>query len=165
MKLIFLDFDGVLNSTQFFIMCENRYIEGSRADRDIEAMCPISMSNLNHIMDQCEDVRVVISSSWRVGRGIKELKRILAKNGFKHEDKVIGKTPHRGVLNCRGEEIQDWIDKKFVKIDDFVILDDDEDMGKLKSHLYKTNPKHGLGLEIAQQIIKRFGGKNEYFDV
>jgi len=165
MKLIFLDFDGVLNSTQYFIMCENKYIEGSRGDRDIDSMCPISMSNLNHIMDQCEDVRIVISSSWRVGRGIKELKRILAKNEFKHEDKVIGKTPNHSRLDVRGVEIQEWIDKKFIEIDDFVILDDDEDMGKLKSHLYKTNPKHGLSLEIAQQIIKRFGGKNEYFDV
>jgi len=162
MKLIFLDFDGVLNSTQFFIMREEQWRNGTA---DLDELCSICISNLNHILDEIEDVQIVISSTWRVGKSTEQLQDILERNGFKYKERVIGCTPCHGYQDIRGEEIQEWLDKTNIDVDDFVILDDDEDMGKLMSHLFKTNAKHGLSLETAQQIITRFAGKSIYFDV
>lgn len=119
MKIIFLDFDGVLNSQLFY---KNR-----KTFKDIDEK---SVSFLNDLVRQTE-AKIVVSSSWRIGRTINDLQKILDYNGFKGE--ILDVTPCLNTL--RGNEIHAWIqDYKqksgydLYRKGTYVILDDDSDM-------------------------------------
>ena len=143
MKIIMLDIDGVLNSTQGEIMhhrrnCENHF-----------SLCPIACSNLQWILDQVPDVAIVISSTWRIYHSPKELRLILKMNQISGERIIDTTTNEPGI---RGQQIQAWLDKN--PVDQFVIFDDDLDMGHLLPRLVRTNPKHGLMLEDAEKAVR-----------
>ena len=141
MKLIFLDIDGVLNYQLF-------WDEKKRCDRynelpkdvpsEVRGICEASVKLLNDLIEKT-GAKVVVSSSWRIGRTPQELQKILDYKGFKGE--VIDKTP---ILNFktknysysvpRGCEIKAWMEMnkgilgdKISKVK-YVILDDDSDM-------------------------------------
>ena len=128
-KVIFLDFDGVLNN----------YYNPLHARR---CLSPIYIGNLNSLLSIVPDVKIVISSTWRIIRDLKQLKDVLALAGFKHPHVVIDTTP-RISGSQRGQEIDQWLsDNKDVL--SFVILDDDSDMDPHMDHLVKTNGYTGL---------------------
>jgi hypothetical protein len=79
-----------------------------------------AIQNLNKIIEE-NDAKVVICSSWRLGRSVKELQDILNSWGAKCE--VIGVTPKK-MSSTRGEEIWMWIRDNSSKIKGFCILDD-----------------------------------------
>lgn len=132
MKIIFLDFDGVLNHEVFY---------GKRMEIGIDKyptyplseIDPESVKNLNYIIEKT-DAKVVVSSVWRHGRTIQELQNILDQLGFKGE--IIDVTPDFRSDNClRGNEILKWIKsneellgKSYADFENYVILDDDSDM-------------------------------------
>jgi len=76
-------------------------------------------------------------------------------------------TPLFGFNNCRGEEIQLWLDNYQAKssfmidevVDQFVILDDDEDMNHLKNHLIQTDYQVGLDWRKVLDVLDYFNGK------
>jgi hypothetical protein len=145
---LFLDIDGVLNSVQSSFYNQRRIERNElRCDEDNgpllhQHLCPISVSNLNCLLEEFPDIRIVISSTWRKYKSVEQLKVVLRKNGLLYVDKVIGKTP---VLDGkeRGYEIQEWLDKH-PETTHFVILDDDSDMVHLKDHWIGTNPFIGF---------------------
>lgn len=147
MKVLFLDFDGVLNSEQFIRMLYRQTKKGGLA----REFCPLASSNLLHIMIEVPDCKIVVSSSWRIGSSVEELKNLLFENCDVPKDRVIDKTPYLGTP--RGLEIQDWLNKH-PEVTHFVIVDDDSDMEHLKDKLVQTNNRHGLMLEEADRIIK-----------
>jgi hypothetical protein len=134
MKIIFLDIDGVMNmfgsSSRTFMKPYGHHIERHLVDR------------LNYICEKVNNVKIVISSSWR--SDMDDLQKQLEQEGFKYWDKVIGKTPkpkaitenktppYKLKLEFRGEQIQEWI-KQFTKIeneccsviDKYVVIDDE----------------------------------------
>jgi hypothetical protein len=119
-KIIFLDFDGVIN-------CEIDYPTDPDKEppEDISRRC---IKLLNSLIEETE-AKVVISSVWRNNRSVKDLQQLLEIYGFKGE--VIGKTPHiKG--GVRGNEIVHWIKDNFEYTERerlrYVILDDDSDM-------------------------------------
>jgi len=132
MKIIFLDFDGVLNDEVFY---------RKRMDEGIDTyppypLCefdPEAIARLNYIIEET-GAKVVVSSSWRHGRSVDELQNILNQVGFKGE--VIDKTPSFKHDDCvRGNEILKWIslNEELIGNDRFhyntyVILDDNADM-------------------------------------
>jgi hypothetical protein len=132
MKVIFLDFDGVL------VTVHDRYTNAS----------PYCVAMLNDITNQT-DAKIVVSSSWRCGSTVAELTDTLQRWGVTGE--VIGKTPLlRG--KKRGYEIQAWLDEHPVK--SFVILDDDSDMAHLKSSLVKCHSHHGIDTKQVAKALK-----------
>lgn len=145
-KVIFLDFDGVLiNHKSWYVR------SGGHATGD-----PPCVVELNRITD-LTGARIVISSSWRIGTSVAELRSILLSWGV--TGKVIGKTPRllieSGTLciaQPRGSEIQSWIDK-CERVERFVILDDDSDMGPLTPFLVKTKFETGLTTADANRAI------------
>lgn len=142
MKVIFLDIDGVLNSRQFFMAL---YRETGKSIL-VREFCPISVSNLLYIIAEVPGVKIVVSSSWRKGTTIEELRRTLEKNAFIPPDMVIDKTADysdRG--HDRGWEIQDWLDKH-PEVEKFVILDDSDDVVHLKP--FRPDIKWDLGLTV-----------------
>ena len=129
MKVVFLDFDGVLNDSQ------------TQPEFGIEAKF---VDRLNVLIEKT-GAKVVISSSWRL-YGLLQCSLILENAGFKGE--VIGLTPERvrewGKQGPpRGLEIQAWLDAH-PEVEKFVILDDEADMEHLLPFLVKTSMVTGL---------------------
>lgn len=166
-NILFLDFDGVLNSRRSFWkkFAEHFGVEWKEEDFDIdkwygkghmENMNPdlwdkidraeqeskgkiefpdLGMYNWPHEEPAIEalnkivadnEAKVVVISSWRTGRSIKELQEILDKWGAECE--VIDKTIHLNKdYNTRGYEILEWVMQNRKIIKGICILDDDSE--------------------------------------
>ncbi len=152
MKIIFLDFDGVLNSLQSF-----KYWDKKRNQQDWEKdlrdaqvslleymadeFCPICVNNVEELIIRTPGVKIVVSSSWRVGRTIEDLKQIL-KFSPTIGDAIIDVT--ESLHSKRGNEIQKWLDEH-PEVTDYVILDDDSDMlDSQQKNFVKTAFMHGF---------------------
>lgn len=161
-NLIFLDYDGVVNNLIFHT------IDGDPDYyyRPLEEDCGLdkqvndfqAVAWLNKI---CRDFncKVVVTSTWR---GRDDYKECLTRAGFKGE--ILGRTPRLGTI--RGEEIYVWLgretNRKIVEnMNDFIILDDDADMGLLMPHLIQTDTYRGLGFHEYEKIRERWENKNE----
>lgn len=129
MKLIFLYFDGVLNNQLWYVKTK-----GNRQHIDLDTS---SIQFLNTLVRETGS-KVVVTSTWRLGRTIEELQNALDINGFIGE--IIGKTKdlrigEDGDSILRGNEILQWmkshpevLGKPYWDYKDYVILDDDSDM-------------------------------------
>ena len=147
-RITFLDFVGVLNSSK---SVERGAIKGGMLQVD-----PWHVVHLNEIVAR-SGAKVVVSSTWRLGRTVEELQKILDDAGFKGE--VISMTTN--VWNRRGNQIQSWMDR-FGKPDEFVILDDDSDMEHLMERLVRTNGQKGLlAKHIAPALVQLGVDPNE----
>lgn len=118
MKIVFLDFDGVLNSFLFF-----RLKKASVHDLDPEAV-----ARLNTLVTRSQ-AKVVVSSTWRLSRSLDELRRVLSRHGFAGD--VIGTTPHISGPGLMGDlfgqrvcEIQAWLENTSLPVERYVVLDD-----------------------------------------
>lgn len=155
MKLIFLDFDGVINSHEYMFF--NREKWESRDDS--EMIDSDALILLNKIIEETE-AKVVISSSWRLHFEIEELKGFLSKKGFIGE--VIDKTSdgfwidkENHISSQRGHEIQKWLyEHSKSNIESFVILDDNSDMVHLMPYLVQTTWQYGLQEEHVRKAIE-----------
>ena len=125
MKVIFLDVDGVLNSSQdgFNIKLETRR----------------HLVLLKQLVDET-GAEIVLSSSWRIYDKTRVfIKKKLEEYGIA----LIGFTPDTG--ESKGKEIKKWLDETSYHIERFVILDDDSDMDEYThAKLVKTDPNIGL---------------------
>ena len=168
MKVIFLDFDGVLNSSASFLM-ESRYKKKlkrtnprkSKEYRVNETFSEVCASNFQYILDKCPDVKVVISSTWRELFPMEWLKEKLEEYGI-DSSRVIGKTPRAssGRLSQsapRGDDISEWL-AEHPEVTDYVILDDNSDMTVHMDKLVQTTWLDGLTLGIASSVIAKLGG-------
>jgi len=151
-KIVFLDFDGVLNSHPFIARTANGGIAG---------LDPEAVVRLNRIV-AVTGAEIVVSSSWRHGRSLACLRELLNASGF--VGTVRGKTPDcarkpdgslwHGAM--RGSEAQAWItdaDLYGLTVESFVILDDDSDMGHLAYRHVKTSMATGLLDEHVDRAI------------
>lgn len=175
MKLLFLDFDGVLNSTQSTKM---HWRNGGRQCLFVneDHFCPLALSNLQFIMEQVPDLSIVISSSWRLMHPLEELQGFLLSKAGIDPSKVLGITPdlphdpETGRSADRGLEVQAWLDENAsvpegspllprFAVQDFIIVDDDSDMAHLKTtNFLQTDHDLGLTIKDARTIIARFKG-------
>ena len=164
MRIIFLDIDGVLNCELFY---KNRKQEGTYAQQSI---CTDRVKWLNEL---CKDTgaKVVLSSTWRLGRTIEEIREIFTEVGGTFE--VIDKTPNLRHEGCvRGNEIYDWIAKNTELIGclganykDYVIIDDDSDMLLWQAeHFFKTDNYSGLTPTTCYKIKRFFNSVQNIID-
>ncbi|MES5838035.1 HAD domain-containing protein [Bacillus cereus group sp. MG11] len=148
MNLIFLDIDGVLNHSNYFVRSKQHMLQ---------AFCPKALANLKEILEKC-DAKIVVSSTWRKLGSTKTLKKAI----FSHyglQKYIVGRTPElRG--EPRGAEIQAFIDDFRKPIDKFIIIDDGDDMLHLTDRLILTSPyEDGLNeikREEAIQLLNEF---------
>jgi len=184
-KIVFLDFDGVLNSHLFMMKERLRdpSSSGGVAGIDSEAV-----ARLNAICART-GARVVVSSSWRYGHPLDELREILGGAGFVGEaidttplpkdligeqienvfdkhgadaplDVVTKEIAAIAVSHARGAEIDRWLasNAEARQVDAFVILDDDSDTDPHKDRHVKTSFAAGLRdehVELAVEILGR----------
>jgi hypothetical protein len=181
MKIIFLDFDGVLNCEDWY----RRQFEETKNDLELSEypyieFDPEIIQRLNYIINET-GAKVVVSSSWRAGRSVEELQIILNRVGFSGE--IIDKTNHLDFINgyCipRGCEIEHWLEQKGqfqrinwsfeeqirrveeqirrveeAKVKNYIILDDDSDMlYNQREHFICTSGYYGLTKEKTEKAI------------
>lgn len=151
MKVIFLDYDGVLN-----IIDPPRHISKHKGIDGVLVMAEEELvRRLNLIVDRT-GAELVLSSSWR---HLKEWEKCMRLSGiFK---KFIGTTPRHvdhkkfGVGHdslVRGHNIQEWLDEH-PEVEDYVILDDSADfLPHQESHLFRTKTAEGLTQEVADKV-------------
>ena len=141
MKIIFLDFDGVINPISFTA-------HGSKFSN---AAC----ANLNDLMTKVPDAKIVVSSSWRRW-GLEKVSEILEENGIDRK-KVIGITDSEGGWEPhqdREGQISRWL-KAHSNVEKFVVLDDFP-MPNLSNNALKLNGYIGLtqkDVEMASRIL------------
>lgn len=157
MKLIFLDVDGILNNTQN-IKKYRLFFRGKR--RLLVDVKPVFY--LKKLLEEIEknniDVKIVISSSWRVGSIASDWRKLFL-HYFNNAEIVIGRTPY--LYKDRGIEILELIEiakEKGHMIDDYIVLDDDiEDIINHipNNKVIKINRRYGLTNADIEQILKK----------
>ncbi len=151
MKVVFLDFDGVLNNYGFLKQQPHR----------MDRLDPAAVARLNAILER-SGAKVVISSSWRIHHSLDELRQRLCEVGFAGE--VIGRTPdisweeYGDPFRGRAEEIQSWLEQHREPLESYVVLDDIylEDLAHV---LVKTEFMAGLGDEHVEAALAILGEK------
>lgn len=164
MKIIFLDVDGVLNSEDDLeVYRKQNNITGCILYDNIEDR-PLNL--LQEIVD-ATGAKIVVSSSWRLGylRRSKHGKidtlfnKLRSALESKHLS-IYDVTPYLPGQE-RGAEIQEWMYQCKENIENFIILDDDSDMGPFKEsqEFIHTTYKHGLTEELKDLAIEILGTK------
>lgn len=149
-RIIFLDIDGVLVNRRSFTIYKK---PGKHCMAD-----PDCVAALNHITDTT-GARIVLSSTWRKGRSVANIRSLLKSWGVKAH--VIGKTPildgqvgRIWISVDRGTEIAHWLKNKAPC--EFVILDDDGDMNSIAHRLVQTKFDEGLTMKHAEKATALF---------
>ena len=135
MKALFLDIDGVVNKKENFDQSKNPGLY------PIDSYCAFLVGRIQ-LQTGCE---VVLSSSWRHHpEGVQNVSERVVR--------LSGKTSDTG--QCRGDEIQSWLDNH-QDVDRYAILDDDMDFYVYQApNYFKTTFEDGLTDEIAQAVIE-----------
>lgn len=146
MKIIFLDMDGVLNSIE--AMIKRHEAKGPAA---LYWTDPILVERVNKLIEDT-GAYVVVSSTWRKLRSEEEMNELLKKQGV--ECSMLGCTPNHVPRSdgnghgYRGDEIKAWLKENEkglnVRVDSFIILDDDSDMDPFMDRLVQTKGRVGL---------------------
>lgn len=152
MKIIFLDFDGVIST----------YEERWRFDMK-------KLELLKEIVDKT-DAKIVVSSSWKLGftevddfikcfynkPRNKDLNNVTIFDWFANSIHDI--TDNKGPW--RGYEIQRWIDKHNEEIESYVILDDDSDFNDNQLfNFVQTDGYEGITSREVKLCIKILNGE------
>lgn len=140
MQVLFLDFDGVLNSALW-----KEYAPPSqRADH----LDPSAIKLLAQLLVEA-DLHVVISSAWRVGIPLQDILGALVRQGLPKDllPRFIGTTPvdDKG----RHSQILEWL-FNHPEVEYWVSIDD-EDFGVPLEHLVLTEYEYGLTTYNVQQ--------------
>ena len=155
-NIIFLDFDGVVNTIYYryykrFKKYQMRY--ATSADKIVNNRQAIQW--LNELYDKYP-YDIVVTSTWRLHSNCIQ---ILYNSGLNKKIKIIGYTPHLEG-KTRGEEIKKWIeDNNYINFNNFIILDDDTDMGDLDKYLIKCDPYLGFTIYEFNKCIDFFKKK------
>ena len=159
-KIIFLDFDGVLNTKWWYTQMDRN----TPKDKYGYAFDPKAVANLKRIVEET-GADIVISSSWK-SFGFTELEEMWTDRGL--PGKLIGVTPNPvsdemlldadidsiELFHIRGEEIKEWLTKHGKRVSNYVIIDDMDNMlPEQQSHFVHTNPEVGITEENAAQAI------------
>ncbi len=161
-KVIFLDVDGVLNSTKSCEFYHKKYGGNGYGGFFGESEEP----TLENVLwdEECvgwfdkivkeTGASIVISSTWRKYYGLLAFHSMFKLYNVFDLD-IIGKTKQKGFIG-RGKEIQDFIEENNVK--NYVILDDDSDMLESQmSNFVNTDCDLGLTKNDYLKAVKILG--------
>lgn len=154
-NVLFLDFDGVINTQQFYKDKLHKDTILSKDNYYIDICSPsynrVSNTQAVTLIDMlCHkfDLKIVVTSTWRIHGDQAET---LYNSGLSRDIEVLGQTDR---LGSRDKEILSYIDScntynRFMHtgpyIKNFLVLDDDiGDMVLVKDHLIQTNVYDGF---------------------
>lgn len=165
MKIIFLDIDGVFNSSKYDK--SDYYKQATAGMSDAEVMLtahhlhldPEAVAIFNDLVTR-SGATVVLSSTWRTKYTAIEMTEMFKGRGgtFEVSDVtpvVYGKFSER---IPRGKEIAKYLKDLPKQPESFVIIDDWEDMIHLKPFYVQTDYRVGLTQEDAERALKILNG-------
>lgn len=153
MKVIFLDFDGVMDTAYY----DNylNYMGLPEKDKYGVVFAPDCIANLRRIIDET-GADIVVSSTWKDFMTYKEILEMWEYRklpGF-----VTDTTPT--CSRKRGDEIDSWLEECNTECE-YVIIDD-MDETQFNEHqydrLFVVNPYDGLNEQTAEKVIQLFRG-------
>lgn len=151
-KILFLDFDGVLNSAEW--LKKNYDVirsQSSMLHRDSAEIDPVALVRVRSIVTQtgCD---VVVSSSWRILHALDELQDVLMevdKTGLF----LLDVTPDiRTQRRIRGDEIHKWL-LEHPGVTKYACLDDDSDF-YAHQNLVQTSWEVGIQDEHVTRCVE-----------
>ena len=159
-KILFLDFDGVLNSHPYFFENEGAVTYYGMSiplgalpfEREREAFDPKAVERLNRITG-ASGAKIVCSTAWRRAHDLVGLQELLALVGV--EGEVIDTTPIMDNFP-RSVEILTWLEQNASPEQSWVILDDLEMHGLQDRHVH-TSFDNGLQDEHVEEALKILG--------
>jgi len=145
LRILFLDFDGVLNSAAYlrrWVISRRRATPSRKASALLMAatskLDPQAVCRVNRIVE-ATDAKIVVCSSWRHYYPLAQLRRILRGRGL--VGSVVGVTP--AIVDVeRGTECAAWLATHRRAAWSFAALDDDGDYEPMMDRLVQT--KDGL---------------------
>ena len=151
MKIIFLDFDGVMDTVNY-----NHYLSQQRLPGDDEfgtIFDPNCIQNLKRIVDET-GAEIVICSSWKYYMTYQDFLDMWSARGL--PGFVRNVTPTSKESRKRGDEIDAWLNEchdecQYVIIDDFDSRHFNEHQ---LSHLLVVNQFNGLDEETTEKAIR-----------
>lgn len=140
MRVLFLDFDGVLNCGY---------------GRQV-ALEPELVEQLRRV-SEATYCQIVLSTSWRLFYSLEQLQEQLDLAGFPYPSSVIAKTPSLPNAD-RSEEIRAWLNAHTHDVDAWAAVDDTWLDPALVPNAVRTNKLSGLTPEKADELIAMLGG-------
>jgi hypothetical protein len=173
--LIFLDIDGVLNCQLFYKSKQftdyKESLRKSLKSKEIENLeyykSQICRERIGWFNELCKEIgaKVVISSTWRLGKTVEQLQEIMDYCGGTFE--IIGKTDNTGYE--RGTEIAKWLRDNikpethgchYFDFYKYVIIDDDSDMLlNQRFNFFQTDNYSGLTPNTCYKVKRFMTGK------
>lgn len=159
--ILFLDFDGVLNSADFQQRWRAAHA-GTTTERLHDQLDPAAVQRLNDVV-RATGAAVVVSSTWRLcedSNTVEKLQAVLERFGF--TGTVVGVTPSLGCSShagytcdegARGAEIEAYL-AALPQRPAFAIVDDSADMQPHLHKLVRTSWQEGLqGRHVMQLSV------------
>lgn len=149
-NIIFLDFDGVLNSKTTW----KKDWTGPSASN--EKLNPDMVKRAARLVKELP-AQVVVSSAWRLYYDVSYLNEITAQFGMP-VDAFIDRTKSIDSMDPRAErggEIKEWLDR-YPQVKRFVILDDSDDMFPVMGHLVQTTWEDGLQDNHVEAVLRHW---------
>jgi len=148
MKILFLDFDGVINPLLNF---------SGTGD-----FSKIACSHIQMMLTKVPDLRIVVSSSWRT-YGLPACRDILKRNGIdstKVIDTTEGPKEKHGNKFERDHHVANWL-KAHPEIDSFVIIDDEAEFPDFKHKYVKPNAYVGFTQRDMEKALSILGSDSK----
>ena len=146
--VIFLDFDGVLNTERY----QARLRLDGKPIKDAwgPLFDPHAVENLRQILDEM-DAQIVISSSCRYVHSLDSLRTMWVTRDLPGE--ILDTLACGATYISRGEEIECWLERN--DRPDYAIIDDLDDFSPAqRDHYVETNPIVGITEADAQKAIE-----------
>lgn len=153
MNVIFLDYDGVVNTPQWSLK-NSKWICTFNWPRDNKVN---NIQAVQWVSEFCEkyDYQIVVSSTWRLHDNYEEC---LHNAGLRKGIKIIGRTSICD--NGRQEEISLWL-SEHPEVERYLIFDDENVKG-FEDYLIKCDTSTGFGkkeFEYAERLHKTYKRK------
>lgn len=162
MNIIFLDIDGVLNTSDSF---KKEYYKSKELNRS--RIYPIDEDRLLYLLEivNLTNSKIVLTSSNRINFikinnkliPLNEIGKDIINSFNKHNLSIYDITPYDN-NRVRGNEIKMWLDNNS-NVDNYIIIDDEEvGLELYKDKLIKTNLNnevYGLNIRHIDKAIKK----------
>ena len=127
---------------------------GTKPDR-------VAIANLNKLCETIPGLRIIISSTWRVGSTLEELQEIFKLWGMQSPEMIYGQTAD-SYDRPRSDEILEWLItqgldyKSMLQEHQIAIMDDLDDMCDLNPCLVQTDPGVGFSSEDINKLLRLY---------
>ena len=169
-KIIFLDFDGVLNAEHYQAKLQKAGLP--QWDAFGPVFDPAAVENLKRVLDAVPEAIVIINSSWKM-EGLAKMKQLWKERGL--PGKLRGVTPdytpdllnidlenydNIALLAGKGNDVKQWLEENAPQGCRYVIFDDVPDFlpEQMPYHIC-TDPRIGITPADALKAIAILGGK------